>query len=69
VHEGLRTICVPLSMPEAEVHARGEDCKDEDLKAVHAYLETLSVGICSRIVTYIPYDGGVYEIHLRNFHQ
>lgn len=32
MHEGLRTICVPLSMPEAEVHARGEDCKNEDLK-------------------------------------
>jgi hypothetical protein len=57
---------VPLSMPEVEVHARGKDCKNKDLKTVHAYLETLSEGICNRIVACIPYEGGVYEIHLRS---
>jgi hypothetical protein len=66
VHQGLGTVYMLLSMPEVEVHARGEDCENKDLETVHTNLEKLSVGIRNRIVTCIPYEGGVYEIHLRN---
>jgi len=57
---------VPVDMPEIEVHARGKDRKDKDLKTVHI-LGVLSVGIRTRSQRCVLFEDDIgYRLRVRD---